>query len=155
MSGLFYRNLISMDNILTPSNITFAIGIIGIIFSIFFYFRKPQEDIERKQALNALATEKDKLIADKDLGTKATILAQKEAEGKAGLLAQQVQWEKEANEKKFVEFGVRLDNALTLAQNHIHSVDVKVDNLLIEVNIMGNKITELSTIINERIPKKI
>ena len=132
-----------MDNILTPSNITFAIGIMGVIFSIFFYFRKPQEDLETKQALT-----------EKDLADKASILAQKEVENKAMLLAQQVQWEKEANEKKFTEFGIRLDNALTLAQNHIHSVDIKVDDLLVEVNTMGNKIIELSTVINERIPKK-
>ena len=147
-----------MDDILTTSNITFVLGLLGIVFSVYHFFKNPQIDIEKKQALDALATEKDKLLADKDLGTKATILAQKEAEGKASLLAQQVQWEKEANEKRFTEFGVRLDTALTLAQNHIHGVDIKVDNLVITVGAMNlsltNEITKLGTVIDERIPGK-
>ena len=133
-----------MSELITPSNILFALGILGVIFTVFNYFRNPQEDLEKKQ-----------LITDKDLSSKATILAQKEAEGKAGLLAQQVQWEKEANEKKFVEFGLRLDSAMTIAQNHIHTVDVKVDTLIGTVASMSNEITRLSTIIDERIPKKI
>lgn len=120
-----------MDNLLTPSNITFALGILAIIFAIFNYFRVPQEDLEKKQAVS-----------------------EKEVESRAGLLAQQVQWEKESNEKKFAEFGVRLDNSLTMAQNHIHSVDVKVDALTTSVNEMGKEMTKLSTIIEERIPKK-
>lgn len=143
-----------MENLLTPSNIMFAVWVITLIFTIFFYFRKPQEDIEKRQALDAQATEKDKLLAEKDLGTKATILAQKEQESKASLLAQQVQWEKVANEKKFNEFGVRLDNALNLAENHIRTIDIKVDNLTATVSIMGNDIIKLSTIIEERIPQK-
>ena len=133
-----------MSELITPSNILFALGILGVIFTVFNYFRNPQEDLEKKQ-----------LITDKDLSSKATILAQKEAEGKAGLLAQQVQWEKEANEKKFVEFGLRLDSAMTIAQNHIHTVDVKVDTLIGTVASMSNEITRLSTIIDERIQKKI
>jgi len=130
------------ENLVTIPNIMFALGIIGAIFSVFFYFRKPQEDMETKQAL-----------AEKDISSKATILAQKEAEGKASLLTQQVQWEKEANEKKFAEFGLRLDNSLTMAQNHIHTVDVKVDSLILSINVMSNRITELATIIDERVPK--
>ncbi len=129
-------------DILTPPNIMFVVGLGGALFGIFNYFKNPQEDLEKKQ-----------LIAGKDLDTKATILAQKEAEGKAGILAQQVEWEKNANEKKFAEFGLRLDSALSMAQNHIHTVDTKVDGLLAMVNTMGNELTKLSTIIDERIPK--
>lgn len=143
-----------MEIPITTSTILFATTVIGVIFSIFFYFRKPQEDIEKRQGLDALATEKDKLIAEKDLGTKATILAQKELETKALVLAEQVKNKDVENERRFNEMGVRLDTAMTTAQNHIHTVDVKVDKLIESVNIMGNKITELSTIINERIPKK-
>lgn len=117
----------------------FFIGIIGLIFSVYFNYRKPQEDIEKKQ-----------IKSDEDLKDKATVLSQKEVENKANVLAQQVQWEKEANEKKFVEFNLRLDNSMTLAQNHIHTVDVKVDQLIASVNKMSNEITRLSTIIEER-----
>jgi len=121
----------------------FAIGIIGMLFTVWGKVRKPQEDLETNQA-----------VTKKDIDTKATILAQKEAEGKASLLAQQVEWEKAANEKRFTEFGIRLDASMALAQNHLHTVDVKVDNLISVVATMSNEITRLSTIIDERIPKK-
>lgn len=143
-----------MNEIITPSNIMFAIGIITIIFSVWFKVRDPQEKTERAQGLDALATEKDKLIAEKDLGTKATILAQKELETKALVLAEQVKNKDVENERRFNEMGVRLDTAMTTAQNHIHTVDTKVDELIKTVNMMSNKITELGTIISERIPKK-
>lgn len=76
----------------------------------------------------------------------------------ASILEQRVQWEKESNEKRFSDMGIRMDNALTLAQNHTHTVDVKVDGLIGSVNTMNlqltNAITRLETTINERIPKK-
>ena len=128
------------------NDIGFILGIIGIFSAVVtwvMYLRKPQEDLEKKQ-----------LKSEEDLKDKATVLSQKEVESRAAILAQQVQWEKEANEKKFAEFGLRLDGAMTLAQNHIHTVDTKVDKLLETVGTMSNRITELSTIINERIPKK-
>jgi hypothetical protein len=133
-------------NSIDANDIGFIIGIIGIIgaiFTIYNYFRNPQENIEKKQ-----------IKSEEDLKDKATILSQKEVENKATLLAQQVQWEKEANEKKFCEFGLRLDGALAMAQNHIHTVDVKVDNLIATVGKMSNEITRLATIIDERIPKQ-
>jgi Fe2+ transport system protein FeoA len=95
-----------------------------VIFAVYRYFRDPQVTDDKR----------------------------------ASLLAQQVQWEKELTEKRFTEMGIRIDTALTLAQNHTHTVDVKVDGLTAMVNAMNlnltNKITELSAIINERIPKK-
>lgn len=132
-----------LTEIINPSNIMFAIGLLGVIFSVFSFFRKPQESLEKKQ-----------ILVDENLKDKATILSQKEAEGKANVLAQQFQWEKEANEKKFNEFSSRLDAAMTLAQNHIHTVDTKVDTLIATIGKMSNEITRLSTIIDERIPKK-
>lgn len=119
------------------------VAVFSVVFGIYNYFRKPQEDQEQKLALQ-----------EKDIGSKATILAQKEMENKAALLDQQVKLEREANERKFAELGVRLDNAFALAQNHIHTVDTKVDNLITSVNTMGNDVTKLSTIIEERIPKR-
>lgn len=135
--------LATIDTVLTMPNIVLTIGILGTIFGVYSHFKKPQEDIEKNQ-----------IITDKDLGTKATILAQLEAERKASLLAQQVEWEKMANEKKFTEFGMRLDGAMLLATNHIHTVDVKVDKLSGDINSMSIKIQELTTIIDERIPRK-
>ena len=113
-------NPTDISDILTIPNITFVLGTLAIIFSVYNYFKNPQ-------------VEEDK---------------------KASLLAQQVEWEKEATEKRFTELGSRLDGSMTLAQNHIHTVDVKVDSVISSVNTMSNEIVELATIINERIPKK-
>jgi hypothetical protein len=143
-----------METLITPSNIMFVIGIIGVIFSIYKSYAQPQQELEKRQSLDALATEKDKQLADKDLGTKASILAQKELETKALVLAEQVKNKDVENERRFNEMGARLDTAMATAQNHIHTVDVKVDELNKSVGVLTNKITELSTIINERIPKK-
>lgn len=135
--------LTTIDTILTVPNILFALTLIGLIFSVYFNLKKPTEDLEHKQ-----------IAADKDLNTKATILSQTEVQNKATLLAQQVEWEKIANEKKFSEFQVRLTEATLLATNHIHTVDVKVDKLGGTVTCMSNEITKLTTIIEERIPRK-
>lgn len=132
----------TIDTILTLPNIMFVIGILGTIFAVYFHFAKPQEDIEKTQ-----------IKIDKEVGTKATILAQQEMAAKASLLAQGVEWEKIANEKKFTEFGLRLDGAMLLATNHIHTVDTKVDKLSVDVNGISVEIAKLTTIIEERIPR--
>lgn len=132
-----------METLLTTSNITFVLAMLAIIFTVYNYFRNPQEDLEKKQA-----------VTDKEIGNKATLLAQKEAEGKATLLAQQVEWEKVANQTRFAEFGKRLDDSMLLAANHIHTVDVKIDTLIGTVGTMSNEITKLATIIDERVAKK-
>jgi hypothetical protein len=131
-----------MESFLTPQNIMFGLGLIGIIFTVYNFFRNPTVNLEKEQALT-----------DKEIDTKATILAQKELENKANVLAEQVKARNEENERRFSDMGIRLDTAMTTAQNHIHTVDTKVDKLIESVNVMGNKITELSTIIEERIPK--
>jgi hypothetical protein len=133
-----------MEIPVTTSNILFVTTVLGVIFSIYLYFRKPQEEIELKQA-----------VSEKDLSTKATILAQKELETKALVLAEQAKSKNEENERRFLDMGVRLDTAMTTAQNHIHTVDTKVDKLIESVNTMANKITELGTIISERMPRKL
>ena len=131
---------------ITATDIGFILGILGvlsIIFAVYNSFHKPQEDLETKQALS-----------EKDLGTKATILAQKELETKALVLAEQVKNKDTENERRFNDMSIRLDATMTTAQNHIHTVDIKVDNLTMLVGKMSNEITRLTTIIDERIPKK-
>lgn len=105
-------------DLLTTSNITFVIGILAVIFSVYNYFRKPQEEVDQK----------------------------------AALLAQQVKWERETNEKKFGDLGNKIADAFTLAQNHTHSVDLKCDKLIDATNILSIQVGKLETIINERIP---
>ena len=124
---------------LTSQILSYIIGIVGLIgvaFSIWNKVKDPQNEIETKQA-----------VTDKEIGNKATILAQKELESKALLLAQQVESEKSLNEKKFNEMGLR-----------IQAVDMKVDTLISGNNTwhleISNSMVRLSTILEERLPKK-
>lgn len=124
-----------MDHLLTPSNITFVIGLVGIAFTIFLYFKNPQTALEQKTAVE-----------------------EKETEGRMGLLVKQLEWEKEASEKRFKDMAERLDAAFGLAQNHIHTVDEKITGYIEVSNKwhleVSNQLTRLETIIGERIPKK-
>lgn len=121
----------------------FAIGIITLLFSVWNKIKLPQEDLETKQALS-----------EKEMDSKATVLAQKEMESKALILEKQFQWYMDTNEKKFIYLGKLLDEAFTLATNHTHTVDVKVDKLIETSNLVAINIAKLETTINERIPKK-
>ncbi len=124
-----------MESLITPSNIVFALGIIGTIFGIYKAFHDPQVSLDKQQDLD-----------------------KQEMDGKATILEERAKWEREQNEGRFKDMATRLDNAFALAQNHTHSVDVKVDGLITSVNQMNlqltNGLTELRTTINERIPKE-
>jgi len=119
----------------TPSNIMFVIGLLGVLFSIYNYFRKPQDDLDKKQSL-----------------------LDQEVDNRALVLAQQLQWEKDSNERRFKEVNEAQTTITAYAQNHIHGVDVKIDALTNAVAIMGvdlgNRMTKLETIVEERLPKK-
>ena len=69
-----------------------------------------------------------------------------------------MQFEKETNERRFIDMGCRIDNAFTMAKNDISHVDAKVEVMIVDNNKwhleISNKLTELNTIINERIPSK-
>lgn len=41
-----------------------------------------------------------------------------------------------------------------LRDNHVHTLDTKIDQTIVTVSQMGIEIAKLSTIIDERIPKK-
>lgn len=116
-------------DLITTSNITFAVGTLGIVFSIFLYFKNPQEEIEKKQAVS-----------------------EKEIDGRAQLLAEQVKWERDSTEKRFDSMQSTLFESNKLAMNHIHTVDTKVSQLSAEVSDLRGQIIRLSTIIEERIP---
>ena len=120
-----------MDSVFTLSNLALVAGLITMIVGMVLSVKKPQSDIEKTQAV-----------------------AQKEVDGKAALLSQQLQWDKEANERRFKEMGESIVTSMTLAQNHIHTVDTKVDGLAALINTLTNNVTKLETIINERMPAK-
>lgn len=41
----------NMDTVLTPPNIIFVLGLLGTIFSVYSYFRNPQINSEKDDAL--------------------------------------------------------------------------------------------------------
>lgn len=98
----------------------FVLGIVGVIFGVYHYFKNPQVAADKKDAL----------------------------------LAQQVQWQIEGTERRFKEIQDSFQSLLLQSNNHIHTVDTKVDGLGKKVGDVENAITKLSTIIEERIPKK-
>ena len=110
-----------MNEFITPSNITFALGIIAIVFAVYRYFRDPQVKSDKKDAL----------------------------------IEQQMQWYQETSDRRFKDTHESFASLVATNQNHIHTVDVKVDALSVTVVKIGNDIVKLATIIEERIPKKI
>lgn len=111
--------------------ITFIVGMLGVIFTVYNYFRTPQETLDKKQEMD-----------------------KKDMDGKAALLALQVAADKEFTEKRFSDLGARITDSMTLAQNHIHTLDIKMDKAIESMNSISIHVATLATIINERIPKK-
>lgn len=99
-------------NGITVNEILIAIALLSTAFSVFLFFRKPQEALDKEQALT-----------NKEVDTKATLLAQKEAEGKAAVLAAQFQYEREATSQRFKDVQDAVKDATLLAANHIHTID--------------------------------
>lgn len=109
-----------METLLTPSNITFCIGVLAMLFTVYRYFKDPQTNEEKKSSL----------------------------------LEQTVDYRGKENDRRFTEMQQSISTALALGQNHIHTVDTKVEALTAIVGNMGIEIAKLSTIIEERIPKR-
>lgn len=124
-----------MDTLLTPSNITFALGLVGIIFGVYKMFHDPQVSMDKQLNLD-----------------------KQDVDSQVKLLALQVTNDRQATDRRFSEMMQRLDDALTLAQNHTHTVDVKVDGLTVMVNAMNIEMTKgftrFGTIFEERFSKK-
>ena len=126
--------------------ITLIVGVaavVSIILTVYKSVHKPQEQLETNQAL-----------ANKELDNKASILAQKEMENKANLLKLQVELAFNASEKKFADMGGQIEKAFLLAANHTNTVDMKVDKLIEGVGVLSLQVNTLTTIIEERNPKK-
>ena len=109
-----------MNELLTPHNITFIVGMLAILFSIYHYFKNPQIKSEKTDAL----------------------------------LQQRIQWNTEATDKRFIAMQENIKAAFELSFNHSNEALAGVKELTVVVNAMGKEITRLSTIIEERIPRK-
>lgn len=132
-----------MNTIEIVSLIGSAITFIGMIFIVYHFFKNPQ-----------INSEKEQIKIEENIKDKASILSQKEVENKAVVLEKQFQWYMESIQQKFCDMGKRLDDAFLLAANHTNTVDKKVDKLVESTNALGLQVEKLSTIIEERIPKK-
>ncbi len=75
-------------------------------------------------------------------------------EKKSAILSEQIKGDKEETNRRFGEMSTRLDDAMTLAQNHVHTVDTKVDKLIERMGGVEGGLIKVFTIIDERIPKK-
>jgi len=109
----------TMETYLTPSNITFVIGLMAIAFTIWGKVTSPQFKSEKTDAL----------------------------------MAQQIKFFIDGTERRFAEIQNSFNGLLLQSNNHIHTVDTKVEVLTASIGAMGNEITKLSTIIEERIPR--
>lgn len=109
-----------MDSFLTPGNLTVGILVMGTVFAVYLYFRNPQVESDRREAL----------------------------------LNQQTTTFMASTADRFKEMQESFNSLLLQSGNHIHTVDTKVEALTATVGMMGKDVVRLSTIIEERIPKK-
>jgi len=74
---------------------------------------------------------------------------------KAALLAQEIGLRDNSVDSRFMQMQTDIKESYTLAQNHMHTVDTKIDVLSEQVVLLGKEVVRLSTIIDERIPKQM
>jgi type III secretory pathway component EscR len=113
-----------------------GITMISILFAVFHYFKNPQINLEKKQAINE--------VLDKG----KTPLTNFE------VLKSQFDMMCKSNSDTFAKLEKQVIDAFAIANNHINTTDKKVDGLVQSSNLQSNEITRLATIIEERIPKK-
>lgn len=109
-----------MEGIINPSNIAFVVGLLGVLFGVYHYFRNPQIDSDKRDAL----------------------------------IEQRMKFYGESTDRRFSDMQKQITDSQQLANNHIHTIDTKVDEVNKNLSTMGKEITRLATIIEERIPKK-
>jgi hypothetical protein len=105
-----------MEQLITPSNIMFAIGIIGLLFTIWEKVKAPQTKSEQTDAL----------------------------------MAQQLLYEKTAVESRFKTMQENFQGLLLQNNNHIHTLDTKIDGVCASLNDLSKQVVKLQTIIEER-----
>lgn len=119
-------------------NLVISVLTLGsLIFAAYHFFKNPQISLEKKQALNE---ERDK--------NKASITNLEVLKTNFDLMCK-------VNEDKFVKIEKQVIDAFAIANNHTNTVDTKVDKLIERQDGVENKLVRLSTIIEERIPKKV
>lgn len=121
---------------LTAENLNYILAIIALMsiaFGVWSKISKPQTELEKKQALD-----------------------NEEVESKSLILAKELEIRNEEYNRRFNELAENNRLATAMAQNHIHSVKVQIENLTTLINCLNidfrSSFTKLETIINERVP---
>ena len=70
------------------------------------------------------------------------------------ILQERMKFQMSSTDQRFKDIQESFNSLLLQSNNHIHTVDTKVDKLREDIGGMGKEITRLATIIEERIPKK-
>lgn len=79
---------------------------------------------------------------------------QEDADKKEALVSQKLQIYMTASDLRFKEMQNNFKDLLLQSNNHIHTVDTKVEALSGSIDTLGKDVVRLSTVIEERIPKK-
>jgi hypothetical protein len=126
--------------------ITLTITALTALFLAYNYLKNPQTRIEKKQAIDN----------EKEQGKVAILNAQLDWQKETA--AQQLREVKDDSERRFKDVNDKLTEVLRISQNHIHTVEVKVDALSNGVNEMNLSLSKdmaiLQTLIAERMPCK-
>lgn len=95
-----------MESYLSQSNVMFVVGILGVIFGVYKYFRDPQIKADKHESLLAL------------------------------------------------QFSQLREEFANLRDNHLHTIETKIDLINTKSNNLALQVEHLSTIIEERIPAR-
>ena len=70
------------------------------------------------------------------------------------LIGQQLKFIQESNDRRFAEVHDEIKAVVATNQNHVHTIDTKVEVLTNSVTQLGKDVVRLATIIEERIPSR-
>lgn len=84
---------------------------------------------------------------------KSIYIPQQKSETNDLLTDQKANFLRDQYDKRFVDIQTHISELTATNQNHIHTIDTKIDALTAMVNQMGKDIIKLETIIQERVHK--
>jgi len=79
---------------------------------------------------------------------------QKKSETNDLLMDQKANFLSEIYERRFKEIQTRFNELASQNQNHLHTLDTKMDEIRECTSVISRDVVRLQTIIDERIPKK-
>lgn len=103
----------TISSLLTAANITFVLGVIGILFTVWGKVTNPQK---KSELSDALQQQREKIFAD-------------------------------LYEKRFTETQLQIKELTAVNQNHLHTLETKIDNAVASQNQTNIEIAKLETTI--------